>query len=260
MPTPTFGTPARKALYLATSDPLRIDSEGEALVLRRRAVAATRHPFARIDRIVCNRHADWSGEALARCLQHGIPVTWVDGHGQLVGSAAPRLAPRHPFEILLHTYLDRPDWPARYANWLRCRRMDILVVVALRAARRNHPLAQHEFDEYKRDYVYNQHLEAVLPPIVRGWCHAFVTRRLTDLGLPGRHWGYDGQPLELADDLTGLLWAELTLECATLAAAADAPRAHALIVESWLACHPTRLPDHLARLKRHLARENAQWP
>ncbi len=260
MPTPALGTPARKALYLATSEPLRIDTEGDALVLRRKTAAATRHPLVRIDRIVCNRHTDWSGAALARCLQHGISLTWVDGHGQLIGNAAPRLADHHPLEVLLDTYLDRPHWSARYANWLRCRRMDILVLVALRAAQAHRPLSQHDFDEHKRDYVYNAHLEPLLPPIARCWCHAFVSRRLADLRIAGRHWGYDGQALELADDLTGLLWGELNLECATLAAAADTPHTHALIVESWLACHPSRLPDHLARLKRHLAHENAQWP
>ena len=40
---PAIGDPARKALYLATSAPLRIDAEGESLLLRRTGHATARY-------------------------------------------------------------------------------------------------------------------------------------------------------------------------------------------------------------------------
>ena len=178
---PIIGDPPRKALYLATSTPLRIDAEGESLLLRRSAQATARYPLARIDRIVCNRHADWSGNALA-------------------------------------------------------------------------------LDEYKRVYVYNAQLDPVFPELARAWCYAFVVKQLAVAAIANTYWAYDGQPLNLADDLFGLLWAELNLEAASIAAAADQTRTQLLLVESWIARHPGRLPEHLARFRRHLAHENQQWP
>ncbi len=258
--TPAIGDPARKALYLATSTPLRIDAEGETLLLRRAAHATARYPLARIDRIICNRHADWSGNALARCLAHGIPLVWVDGHGTALGSAGPRLATAQPFDALLDSYLERADWRSHYDNWLKRRRLDILVLTALRATYAGHPMSQADFDDHKRAYVYNGQIDPVFPEMARAWCHAFVVKQLAIVAIATTHWAYDGQPLDLADDLCGLLWAELNLEAASLAAAADQTRTQLLLIESWIARHPGRLPEHLARFRRHLAHENQQWP
>jgi hypothetical protein len=258
--TPAIGDPPRKALYLATSTPLRIDCEGESLLLRRAAQATARYPLARIDRILCNRHADWSGEALARCLRHGIPLVWVDGHGQALGSASPRLGRVQPFDALVDSYLERADWRSRYDNWLKRRRLDILVLTALRAVQAGHALTQAEFDEHKRAYVYKGELDAVFPEFARAWCHAYVLKQLAIAGIAATLWGYDGQPLDFGDDLCGLLWAELNLEAASLAAAADQTRTQLLLVESWIARHPACIPEHLARFRRHLAHENQQWP
>lgn len=257
---PFVGDPPRKALYLAACTPLRIDAEREALLLRRPAHATARYPLARIDRIVCNRHADWSGNALVLCLEHGVPLVWVNGHGTALGSAGPRLATPQPFDTLLDCYLERADWRGHYDNWLKRRRLDILVLAALRAAHAGQPLAQADFDDLKRAYVYNAHLDAVFPETACAWCHAFVLRQLADAAIEPTHWAYDGQPLNLADDLCGLLWAELNLEAASLAAAADQTGTQLLLVESWIARHPGRLAEHLARFRRHLAHENQQWP
>ncbi len=257
---PIIGDPPRKALYLATSTPLRIDAEGESQLLRRSAQATARYPLARIDRIVCNRHADWSGNALALCLARGIPLVWVDGHGTALGSAGPRLATAQPFDALLDSYLERPDWCSHYDNWLKRRRLDILVLTALRATHAGQPMSQADFDEYKRVYVYNAQLDPVFPELARAWCYAFVVKQLAVAAIANTYWAYDGQPLNLADDLFGLLWAELNLEAASIAAAADQTRTQLLLVESWIARHPGRLPEHLARFRRHLAHENQQWP
>ncbi len=227
--------------------------------MRRAGHATTRYPLARIDRIVCNRHVDWSSEALTRCLRHGIPLLWVDGRGEVIGFAGPRLGMAQPFDVLLDSYLDRADWHSRYTNWLKQRRLETLVLVALRAVHAGHAMSQAEFDEHKRAYVYNAHFEAVYPEMARAWCHAYVLRHLVVGGIAPTHWAYDGQPLDLGDDLCGLVWAELNLEAASLALAADQTQTQLLLVESWIAGHPARIPDLLARLRRHLAAENQQW-
>ena len=70
--TTALGAPARKPLYLTTPHPAGIDASGDALVLRRDGCAPQRFPLARIERIICNRNANWTGAALALCLNEEL--------------------------------------------------------------------------------------------------------------------------------------------------------------------------------------------
>lgn len=253
------GSVPRKPLYLATRQTVRIDADGNHLILRRPGAAVQRYPLARIDRIVCNRHADWTGNALALCLAHGIPLVWVDGQGEAVGSALPRLVAASPMAALLESYLELPDWAARFDNWVRRRRLETLTASALRAVREGRAPDAAAFQQIKRSYVYNGEVPAAFAPEGRGWCHALVIRHLHQQGLQARYWGYDGQPLELADQLADLLWAELNLDCGSLPADTSSGRALMLMFETWARRRQERLITHLADLKRHLARENETW-
>ncbi len=255
-PAPAPGT-AKKSLTLATSRPLRVSLSGEALSLKN-DTGSQRFPLARIAHIVCNRHVDWSGEALAACLGHGIPIVWQDGHGAALGGAAPRLGNSSSLHAALERYLELPDWPQRYGNWLRCRRMAVLCAQARAARDAGQPYSTVYFTEKKRDYVYQGQTVARFPETGLAWCYATALRALVAEQLLGRYWGYGGTPLELAEDLAGLLWAALNLGCGPLPAAGTA-KSRMMFFEAWHHEHSGLLAGHLAHLARHVARESEAW-
>ena len=77
--------------------------------------------------------------------------------------------------------------------------------------------------------------------------------------LSARYWGYDGHPLELAEDLAGLLRAEINLTGGTLLHAATGDREQLLFFENWARLHAGRITHHLAQLNRLVSRENESW-
>ncbi|TAH42496.1 MAG: transposase [Betaproteobacteria bacterium] len=252
-------TIARKPLYLFSDVPAHIDAGPDHLVLRRNGMPVQRFPLARIARIICNRNASWSGAALALCLAEGVPVTWLDGRGHALGSTQSCHPHPFPFSTLVETYLELPDWPKRFANWLARRRLETLTACAKRAAECGHGLDPVAFEELKREYVYNGVHPLAFGTEGEGWCHALVVDRLQREGLQACYWGFDATPLELAAELATLLWAELNLDCGTLPASADHGVVLARLFEAWARQREARLLLHLGDLKRHLAREVDAW-
>lgn len=251
--------PARKPLYLLSPAPARMDANADHLVLRREAGSPIRFPLARICRVICNRHLAWSGAALALCLAEGVPITWVDGHGHALGNTQTHYAQPLPFATLIETYLELPDWPQRFANWLARRRLETLTTCAKRAAETGHGLDATSFQALKREYVYNGVHPQAFDADGEGWCHALAVDRLHREGLQACYWGFDASQLELAAALAALLWAELNLDCGTLPASADRGIVVARLFEAWAHQREARLLLHLGDLKRHLAREIEAW-
>jgi hypothetical protein len=251
--------PARKPLYLLSKDPNRIDARSDHLVLHRNIGGPMRFPLARVCRIICNRHLTWSGAALALCLSEGVPITWVDGQGHALGATQTRHAQPLPFATLIEVYLELPDWPKRFNNWLTRRRLETLVSCARRAAETGHGLAADDFESLKREFVYNGVHPVAFSLDGEGWCHALTVDRLHREGLQGCYWGFDATRLELATELATLLWAELNLDCGTLAASSDSQIVIARLFETWAHQREVRLLQHLSDLKRHLAREIETW-
>ena len=251
--------PARKPLYLLSPAPARMDANADHLVLRRESGSPIRFPLARICRVICNRHLAWSGAALALCLAEGVPITWVDGHGHALGNTQTHYAQPLPFATLIETYLELPDWPQRFANWLARRRLETLTTCAKRAAETGHGLDATSFQALKREYVYNGVHPQAFDADGEGWCHALAVDRLHREGLQACYWGFDASQLELAAALAALLWAELNLDCGTLPASADRGIVVARLFEAWAHQREARLLLHLGDLKRHLAREIEAW-
>lgn len=250
----------RKPLYLATAAPVRVGALGTSLVVQREPGGRQFFPIARIVRVVCNRHAHWSGDALILCLRHGVAVTWLDAAGRAVGDAVPATAAPAHLHGALECLLERRDGLARYGNWLRSRRMDVLVRWAARLARAGRPPAPQEWEQRKREYVYGSRIPAVLADSLEGACRSLAASCLAGAGLRPRYWAVGGEPLELAADLAALLWAEVNFDCGTLAAGAADFRAGTLFFEEW-AKGPAASPAlHVAHLKRFVARELDQWP
>lgn len=251
--------PAGKPLYLLGKLAARIDAAGEHLVLHPHSGDPMRFPLARVCRIICNRHLAWSGAALALCLAKGVPITWVDGHGRALGSAQPRHAQPQPFATLIEVYLELPDWPKRFANWLARRRLETLTTCARRAAETGHGPDAYAYESLKREFVYKGSHPLSFSADGEGWCHALAVDRLHREGLQSCYWGFGGSRLALGAELAALLWAELNLDCGSIAASADSGLVNARFFESWAHRRETRLCHHLGDLKRHLARELEAW-
>ncbi|HMZ30484.1 CRISPR-associated endonuclease Cas1 [Thauera sp.] len=251
--------PPRKPLYLLASTPARMDAGPDHLVLRRDQGAPLRFPLARLCRIVCNRHVAWSGQALALCLEHGVPITWVDGRGHALGCTQGHQDEALPFATLLETYLELPDWPARFANWRARRRLETLTTTAQRAARAGREFDPIAFSELKRELVYNGTHPLVFPEQGQAWCEAIAIDRLQHQGLQACYWGFGASRLALGVELGALLWAELNLECGALPAGVAPGQSVARLFEAWAHEHEGRLLLHLGDLERHLAREVEAW-
>lgn len=249
----------RRALYLAAKAPLTVTAQSDSLVVERPHAARQRFPAARLDRIVCNAGAQWSGEALALCLRWGVTITWLGGDGHALGDCVPRLAEALPLHTALESLVELADWPPRYGNWLRRRRMQVLVRWAVRRKTAGTPVSVAEWTDHKRAWVYNGRIPSALPPTLAGWCHALVVARLAGLGLRPRYPGFDGHVLELAQDLADLMWAQFNLESASSLAAAADTRTAALLFEAGSADRVRSLRQHLGQLHRFAAQALDAW-
>lgn len=244
----------RKALHLAARERLLVSAAGESLVVRRDPAGRQMFPLTRIDRVICNRNAQWTGEALLLCLAHGITLTWVDGRGRAVGAAAPVRTPAAVLSDRIDIYLERPEWVACYANWLRCRRMTLLHRWAEEQRAAGHPPDMGKFESLKRAYVYGDASAGVFDDAGAGWCHALTLAHLGQEGLDPRYWGDGGRALELCDDMARLLWAQFSLGCGALPGTAQVPAVKLLFFEHWTHTGRRSLLEHLADLHRHIAR------
>lgn len=65
--------------------------------------------------------------ALALCMRAGIGITWIDAKGSAVGSIYPQQRTPTPLSTALELWAESPNGPASYQNWLRARRMNVLM-------------------------------------------------------------------------------------------------------------------------------------
>jgi hypothetical protein len=251
--------PPRRALYLAARAPVRVSAQDDSLVVERRPAGRQRFPAARIDRIVCNACAEWSGAALALCLRWGITVTWLDAEGRALGDCVPRFAESLPLHAALERLVELGDWPERYGNWLRRRRMGVLVRWAVARKQTGDPVLAGEWAARKREWVYNARIESALPAATAAWCRALVVARLAGAGLRPRYPGFRGQALELAEDMANLLWAELVLENGPAMIGAGSAQAAAMLFEAGVRGRIGRLYEHLGQLHRFALQALETW-
>ncbi len=253
------GTPARKPLYLATGIRLRIIAQAASLVIQQAEKSDRRFPLARIDRIVCGSQTDWSGEALSLCMATGVTITWVSGHGEVLGHCASTRCIAADRETRLEAFLEHPDWESRYRDWLRNRRMSVLVEWAAACSGENIAPNAQEWEKRKREYVYQGEFVAVFDAEAKAWCYAWTLARMRETGLAARYWGHDASALDLAGDIAGLHWAEINLAGGAFVKGGSGTREGLLFFENWTRLHHARTADHLAQLNRFVARENEAW-
>lgn len=93
---------------LASEDSLRIESDTRADQLL---------PVARISRVLISGAVTLDTAALRRLMRAGIPITFLDAHGQVEGFCLGTRLRRLALSQRIAEWLDRPDWPSVYQNW-----------------------------------------------------------------------------------------------------------------------------------------------
>lgn len=106
-----------RPLYLHGDPPLRVHLDGPALRVTTKRRAARLYPFRLLSRITVSGHVDWNTAALLACVDHGIPVTFLDRNGEVRAWCLGATVRRLPLVQQLVLFLDRPDWKAHYQAW-----------------------------------------------------------------------------------------------------------------------------------------------
>lgn len=218
LPAPATAAPsitARLPLYLYGRRATRVQRDGPALLVRRATLSDARYPLARLSRIISRQSVEWSASALSACMEARIPIVFLDGRHQPVGYLFPPIHAPSRLDAVLKEFLDFPDWPDRYADWLRAERMRILRDWRARRNGEGRPVNETQYRELVQCHVYQS--DPAPPESAGAWIHAgaltaWALRCLQDAGLAPTYWGHDGEPLHLASDLARLLDLALTLE------------------------------------------------
>jgi len=237
-----------RALYLGSREHKRVSCTAEALVVTNARAQVMRYPVARLARVVSSSDVvDWSGPALALCMRAGIGITWLDAQGTAVGSIYPQQRAPTPFATALELWTEGTDGTARYQNWLRSRRMDVLIRWGNECAE---AITPQQWENTKREWVYGKRYTTHLAHGLRSLCLAYVAAQLSSYGLTPVLWGPRLDGIDLDEDLCELLWAEMNLSSGTLADKADADIELTTLFERWSACNASALTVHLASLHR----------
>jgi hypothetical protein len=137
-PAPCTPGPGARALYLGTRDTKQVSCTAEALVVRNERAQTLRYPLVRIARVVSSTVVNWSGAALALCLQSGIGISWINAKGESLGTCYPHKRRQATLCQRTRALAGKPHGPQNYQNWLRARRMDVLVRWGQTAANETH--------------------------------------------------------------------------------------------------------------------------
>ena len=256
-PAPPERAMDARTLYLCSAAPVRVTSTGEALVVSGDADGHVhRIPVARLLRIVCNAQAQWSGSALALCMERGVSIAFVGRGGEPAGQLWPQRRRRLPLaETLDALAAGAEGWSEAYANWLRRERLQVLRHWQQQRRDAEAPVPPDEWQRAMQSWVYRAEVAQALPTLLHGMAAALVTARLGEYGLEGHYWCVAGEPVALADDFTRMLWARMNLCAGPLAAAIDQPREAATLFEHWAGTQAGVLHAHLSSLGAHARRE-----
>lgn len=237
-----------RALYLGSREQKRVSCTAEALVVTNARAQTTRYPVARIARVVSSADVvDWSGPALALCMRAGIGITWLDAKGNAVGSIYPQPRRHTPLATALELWTEATDGPARYHNWLRSRRMDVLVRWGVACA---DSITPQQWENTKREWVYTGQYPQHLPLGLRSLSLAYVAAQLGTSGLTPLLWGPQLEGINLDEDLCELLWGEMNLGTGALADNTDFEPELTTLFERWSNRNASALTLHLASLHR----------
>lgn len=109
----------RKPLYLQGQNGLAVELDGPALRVRQPERAAVFYPLARLARVLSKGGVRWTCDALLACAGAGVPVTFLDGDGEVRGYLFGPSSGEGGLDWRLRACLSRADGLRRYADWRR---------------------------------------------------------------------------------------------------------------------------------------------
>lgn len=262
-PAAAVETPRRLPLYLYGRVATQVGVDGPALLVRRAGKSPARYPLARIARIITGVGVEWSARAIAVCLEHDLPIVFLDRVGQPAGYLHAVQSKPSRLDDLLDELLDRPDAARQYDLWLRAERMRILG--AWRAARADagQDIDEQEYRQLVRRHVYRREdlpLGLAGEELYRGAVQAYAVEQVQRAGVRPLYWGQHGQPLRLADDLADLLGLALGLELRGLGGAVRGDDAALLtLLHTYGHSLAERCRQTLGRLHRRVKELMDEW-
>ncbi len=101
--------------------PIAVLLDGPALRLRRPETADALVPLSRLSRVLVRGQVHWRTEALAACMDAGVPVVFLAPSGKPRGACVPLAPPSYRSDLpgLLDAAAARPDFEPLLVDWFR---------------------------------------------------------------------------------------------------------------------------------------------
>lgn len=258
-PLAPANVPPRKPLYLDGRErAIDVRLRGPALGILRGA-QRLELPLARLARVFVRGNVRWDAAAIAACLQQQVPIVFLDGRAQPIGSAMPLAGRVSALGEVLAEWVDQPRWQAQYEDWLRAQRYRVLRRWRRRRAEAGRPVPADEWHEAVRTFVYLDEPQFASPHA--SGCYARALALLLRAGVRTQYRGWDGTVLPLASDLARLADRSVALEMGVVAGAIEPqPQLVARAAEGMGAAVDALLVDLLGRLRRRAAEWIEPWP
>ena len=251
--------PRRLPLYLLDEGGGIVRVDGPALTLEAHGQAPIRYPVSRLARIVVSARHHWRPEASDLCLQHRIPVLFLDREGRHAGSLVPsRLRPVGTHEALARLTFSETG-QERLENWLRGEYLQLIDRLGDR-------LTSTAREELVRLYVQQRQpgIPETSAAVRRAGqvLRALVQQRLLERHLSSHYPLAGGGWWALADELTDMLLRGWQLDSGGLErnlraeASCQLTLSHRHIIEA----QDRHLHAALRRLERIAREAEQEWP
>ncbi len=108
-----------RPLYLYTESEISVSLDGPALKISKSSCADRRYPFDRISRINVAGHVSWSTEALLKCADLGIVVSFLNSDGSFRAVLNSKSLLPSEFQKQWNDLLEHRDWTQLFESWCK---------------------------------------------------------------------------------------------------------------------------------------------
>lgn len=217
-PATRFTPPAageRKPLYLdGRNANLDVAVVGPALTVTCHG-RRFQFPILRLSRVLVCGRVHWSSEAVALCLQHRIPIVFLDSGARPLGATLALRQRSAPLHESLTDFVESSNWRHSYENWLRAERLRVLLQWRRERTAAGSPLERREWIAKVRAHVYvpdpeHRSMQAAA-------CYALALSIVMRAGARSQYRASDGSVLCLWADVGSLLDLRVELKLGSLA-------------------------------------------
>lgn len=113
----------RKVLYMERNALTEVQLDGPALKVKVESQADRLYPLSRLSRIVLDTGVNITIDAMLACTSRGISICFTDPQAGVVARMIGANSGTMTLPQLLSEFLDRVDWPDRYADWQHAMRV-----------------------------------------------------------------------------------------------------------------------------------------